>query len=175
MPGVTLIICMSRLLRERTCGGVDSPPPPIKDLIKKKKKKTTTTTIGKREKKPNKENERGAVRGGEHVGSVHGRKKGGGWVNSGGGRKEGKKRKESKKENQNEKKRIRIRREEEENRTSGHAVVRPGEAQNKTELQVVGVFLPRFYSTLRGRAMAHGFRLVFERICMLCGLFGIVG
>ena len=54
------------------------------------------------------------------------------------------------------------------------AVVELGHAQNGIALREVGVFLPRFYSTPRGSVMAYGFRLVFGRICMMCGLFVIV-
>ena len=85
-------------------------------------------------------------------------------------RKEREKRKEGKKENHKEKK-IGRGREPDQRR----AVVGPGQAQNETELQDVGVFLPRFYSTPRGRLMAYGFRQVSGRICMVCSLFVIMG
>ena len=55
------------------------------------------------------------------------------------------------------------------------AMVEPGQAQNGTALREVGVFLPRFYSTPRGRVMAYEFHPVSGQICMLCGLFVIVG
>ena len=55
------------------------------------------------------------------------------------------------------------------------AVVGPGQARNGTALQEVGVFLPRFYSTPRGRVMAYGFRLDSERICMMCVIVGWSG
>ena len=87
-----------------------------------------------------------------------------------GGRKERKERKESKKENQKGKKRGRRREPDQ-----CCAVVGPRQARNGTALQEVGVFLPRFYSTLKGHVMAYGFRLVSGRICILCGLFVIVG
>ena len=53
-------------------------------------------------------------------------------------------------------------------------MVGPGQAQNRTALQQVGVFLPQFYSTPRGRVMAYGFHSIFRRIYMLCGLFVMV-
>ena len=65
-----------------------------------------------------------------------------------GGRKERKERKESKKEKRKKKKRRR--RESDQRR----AMVGPGQAQKGTALQEVGVFLPRFYFTPRGRVMA---------------------
>ena len=54
-------------------------------------------------------------------------------------------------------------------------MVGPGQARNGTALREVGVFLPRFYSTPRGRVMAYEFHPISEQICMLCGLFVIVG
>ena len=54
-------------------------------------------------------------------------------------------------------------------------MVELGQAQNGTSLPEVGVFLPRFYSTPRGRVMAYGFHLVSRKICMLRGLCVIVG
>ena len=52
------------------------------------------------------------------------------------------------------------------------AVVRPGQARNRTALREVGVFLPRFYSTPRGRIMAYGFRPDSGQICMVCVIVG---
>ena len=54
-------------------------------------------------------------------------------------------------------------------------MVGPGQARKGITLQDVGVFLPRIYSTPRGYVMAYRFCPVFELICMLCGLFFIVG
>ena len=85
-----------------------------------------------------------------------------------GGRKERKKIKESKKENHKEKKRGR-------EPDQGRAMVGPGHARNGTTLQVVGVFLPRFYSTPRGRVMAYGFHSDSGRICMMCVIMGRSG
>ena len=84
-------------------------------------------------------------------------------------KKERKKRKERKKEKEKKKKR---RKREPDQRCM---VVEPGKARNRTTLREVGVFLPRFYSTPRGRVMAYEFYPVFKRICMLCGLFVIMG
>ena len=47
-----------------------------------------------------------------------------------------------------------------------------GQARNGTALREVGVFLPRFNSTPRGRIMAYGFRPDSGRICMVCVIVG---
>ena len=72
------------------------------------------------------------------------------------GKKERKKGKEERKGKKKEKK------EEEEKRrgrkpNQRRAVIEPGQARNGTTLREVGVFLPRFYFTPRGRVMAYGF------------------
>ena len=48
------------------------------------------------------------------------------------------------------------------------ALIGPGQAQNETTLREVGVFLPQFYSKLKGRVMAYGFCPDSGRICMMC-------
>ena len=86
-------------------------------------------------------------------------------------KKERKERKERKKrKKKREKKKIRGREPDQR-----RAVVGPRHAWNVTVLRDVGVFLTRFYSTPRGRVMAYGFRPVSGRICMLWGMFAIVG
>ena len=87
-----------------------------------------------------------------------------------GRRKEEKGKKERKGKEKRKKKKRRLRKPDQR-----HAVVGPEHARNRTVLREVGVFLPRFYSMHRGRVMAYGFRPVSGQICMLCGLFVIVG
>ena len=54
-------------------------------------------------------------------------------------------------------------------------VVGPGQAENETALQEIGVFLPRFYSMPEGCVMAYGFRPNSGQICMICVIVGWSG
>ena len=87
-----------------------------------------------------------------------------------GGRKEKKGKKERKGKEKRKKKKIRGRKS-----NQRRAMVKLGDARNGTALREVGVFLPQFYCTPRGRVMAYGFRSASGRFFMLCGLFVIVG
>ena len=145
-------------------------PPPIKFAIEKKNKGNKKKSMERIKKKKRKERERRlCVREREPRGreSEKGRKLVDQFV---GGRKEKKRKKERKGKEKRKKKKRRERKPDQR-----RAVVGLGDAWNRTVLREVGVFLPPFYSTPRGRVMAYKFCLIFGQICMMCGLFVIVG
>ena len=175
LGGRTLGLPRGRLHEKATlqaaweAGGGDSPPP--FQTKKKKKKKNEEKGRGgvwnqkerrlcvERKSTKRKRKSEGKEAVGDQL--VGGRKE----------KRENKERKEKKKRKRKRKKKKRKRREPNQRCT----VVGPEQARNETALREVSVFLPRFYSTPRGRVMVYGFLLVSGQIYMLCGLFVIVG